>query len=274
MQQIPPLIVASRADPASLNIAHNLIHHHRFELEESSEDFRLYQTGEVRLAIVEKECIYLQPQDIPVNAGTIVFASKHRSSTQTPALTVHATGNLTGEALYGGNPEEVSKVEPFRINAALSAFKRAVEEAEVTIKVTMEATHHGPTNFPVPVCFVEIGSGPEQWADNVLGRIAADAAMSAARSKPPRGISAVGLGGTHYPAKHTRVCQKGDYLIGHVVSRHAFEAQITDPVLTDTFKRTVGDCKTAVLDWKGLRGDQRRRLLDKLSSWNIETVKV
>src|SRR5713101_8386667 len=98
MQQGPPLIVASRIDPASLNIAHNLIHHHRFELQESGEDSHLYQTGEVQLAIVEKECIYLQPQDLPVNPGTIVFASKHRSSTQTPALTVHATGNLTREA--------------------------------------------------------------------------------------------------------------------------------------------------------------------------------
>ncbi len=274
LQPAGPLIVSSKADPASVNIARNLIQHYGFKPREASQNPQLYQTRNVTLIIVEKECIYLQPQDIPDKASTLIFASKHRSNTQTPALTVHATGNLTREALYGGNPEEVSMVEPSRIHAALSSFTRGVENASLSIEVTMEATHHGPTNFPVPVCFIEIGSGPDQWVDNILGGVAADAAMSAATSKQASGTIAVGIGGTHYPTKHTRVCEKGDYLIGHVVSKHAFDAQLSDRVLTDIFKKTMGECKTAVIDWKGLKGTQRRSLLDKLSSWDIEPVRV
>ncbi len=274
MQPAGPLIVSSKTDPASLNIARNLIHHHGFKPREASQNSQLYAARNVTLVIVEKECIYLQPQDIPDKASTLIFASRHRSNTQTPALTVHATGNLTREAVYGGNPEEVSMVEPSRIHAALSSFTRGIENTGLSIEVTMEATHHGPTNLPVPVCFIEIGSGPDQWADNSLGRVAADAAMSAATSKQAIGTLAVGIGGTHYPTKHTQVCEKGDYLIGHVVSKHALDAQLSDRVLTDTFKKTIGECRTAVLDWKGLKGFQRRFLLDKLSSWNIEPVRV
>ncbi len=274
MQPAGPLILASKTDPASLNIAHSLIHHHGFNQQEARQDYELYEAGDITLAVVNKDCIYLQPQDIPWKATTIIFASKHRSNTQTAALTVHATGNLTREALYGGNPEEVSIVEPFRIQAALIALKRGVEKAKLTIEVTMEATHHGPTNFPVPVCFIEIGSQPDQWDDKSLGEVAADAAMSAATSKPASGSAAVGIGGTHYPTKHTQVCQDGQYQIGHVVSKYAFDANVSDRVLSDTFKKTMGDCKTAVVDWKGLKGDLRRSLLDKLSRWNIEAVRV
>ncbi len=274
MQPSGPLILASKTDPASINIAHSLIHHHGFKQQEARQDYQLYDSGDILLAVVNKDCIYLQPQDIPWKATTIIFASKHRSNTQTPALTVHATGNLTREALYGGNPEEVSIVEPFRIQAALIALKRGVEKAKLTIEVTMEATHHGPTNFPVPVCFIEIGSQPDQWDDKSLGEVAADAAMSAATSKPASGSAAVGIGGTHYPTKHTQVCQDGQYQIGHVVSKYAFDANVSDRVLSDTFKKTTGDCKTAVVDWKGLKGDLRRSILANLSSWNIEPVRV
>src|SRR5213593_2433675 len=100
-----PAIVASRSDPASLNIAQNLIQHHRFNQREETHGTQIYESGNVTLVIVEKECVHLQPEEIPIKSTSIIFASKHRSNTETPALTVHATGNLTREAIYGGNPE-------------------------------------------------------------------------------------------------------------------------------------------------------------------------
>ena len=138
----------------------------------------------------------------------------------------------------------------------------------------MEATHHGPSNFPVPVCFVEIGSTSEQWASPVLGEIAANAVVAAATSAPGKGINAVGFGGTHYPAKLTQACLEGDYLIGHAISRYAFDAQVSSQVLLDTFRKTKGECKTAIVDWKGLKGEQRRQLLNQISKWNIEPVRA
>ena len=274
MQSTGPTIIATKSDPASFNIAQNLIQQYGFSPQQSKGRWQEYEKRNLRLVIIEKELIFTETGDIPEDSNSIIFASKHRSNTQTPALTVHATGNLTKDASYGGRPEEVSIVEPHRIHSALVSLKNGVEKSDAGLEVTMEATHHGPSNLPVPVCFVEIGSTSEQWDSPVLGRIAADAVMAAATSISGKGINAVGFGGTHYPAKLTQACLRGDYLIGHVVSRYALDAQVSSQVLLATFRKTKGECKTAVVDWKGLKGEQRRHLLDKISEWNVEPVRA
>lgn len=269
-----PVIVASKSDPASYNIFQNLIKHHGFKPTlPSGEMSTVYESHEVHLVLVESDGIYVKPDQLPVAGDSLIFASKHRSSTNTPALTVHATGNLTREALYGGSPEEVSYVEPFRIRQALSAMVNETRMAGLQIEVTMEATHHGPTSFKVPVCFVEIGSTQEQWTDSRLGEIAATATMAAARNAQTAKTDTVGFGGTHYSDKLTRMCVESDFQIGHIVPRHAFDSQVSDQIILITFHKTRGICKTAVVDWKGLRGDQRRMLLDLLTSRDIEVVR-
>ena len=274
MKSTGPTIVATKSDPASFNIAQSLIQQHGFNAQIAKGKWQQYEKGNLRLVIIEEESIYADTGDIPEGSTSIIFASRHRSNTQTPALTVHATGNLTKDVSYGGRPEEVSIVEPHRIHSALVALKSGVESSRVGLEVTMEATHHGPSDFPVPVLFVEIGSTSEQWANPVLGKIAADAVMAAASSTFSKGINAVGFGGTHYPAKLTQVCLEGNYVIGHAVSRYAFDAQVSPQVLLETFKKTKGVCKTAVVDWKGLKGEQRRKLVDEISRWNIEPVRA
>lgn len=271
---IGPAIIASKTDPASLNIARNLIDHHKFTRTNPDQSGpAIYQTHDVAMVVLEKEGIYVQPQDLNLESSSIIFASKHRSSMNMPALTVHATGNLTREASYGGNPEQLSLVEPFRIRQALTALKREAQGANLKIEATMEATHHGPTSFHVPVCFVEIGSTLEQWQDPVLGRIVADATMAAARESHATRTNAVGFGGTHYSDKLTHMCTETDYQVGHIVPRHAFDTQVSERMLKETFQKTVGLCKTAIVDWKGLKGDQRRTLLDHLAAWDIEVVR-
>ena len=115
MQSTGPIIVATKSDPASFNIAQNLIQQHGFSPQRSKGRWQEYEKGNLRLVIIEKEPIFTERGDIPEDSNSIIFASKHRSNTQTPALTVHATGNLTKDASYGGRPEEVSIVEPHRI---------------------------------------------------------------------------------------------------------------------------------------------------------------
>ncbi len=276
MQSEKPLIVASSADQASLNIAQNIIQLTGITKQQAPNEHESYASkdSDIRLAILRKEVIYTEPGDLPETHGSIIFVSKHRSNTDTPALTVHATGNLTSEALYGGRAEEVSFVEPYRLQSALVTMNSEVKRLGVSIEVTMEATHHGPTSFPTPVCFVEVGSGPSQWGDPVLGGIAARAALAAAKTSRDTGRSVVGFGGTHYPTRQTKLSLEGAYQIGHVVSRYAFDRNVSDRILHDTFEKTVGGCRTALVDWKGLKGDQRRRLLDKLSEWNIEPVRL
>jgi D-aminoacyl-tRNA deacylase len=81
--------------------------------------------------------------------------------------------------------------------------------------------------------------------------------------------NAVGFGGTHYSAKLTRICLDNELAIGHIISRHSFDAGISKEILRQAFDRTVGGCETAVVDWKGLNGKQRQNLLSHLENWNV-----
>jgi D-aminoacyl-tRNA deacylase len=267
------MIIASRSDPASWNIAQVLVTKLGFE-REPGERIETYSKANVRLSVLEKLGIYVERSEIPSDVDTTIFVSKHVSSSGRAALTVHTTGNLTKEAKFGGNPEEVSHVDPSIIRRALRALKTGVSQAGVQIELTMEATHHGPTNLSMPVCFVEIGSGEKEWRDPVLGEIAANAVMSAIASVEEAAPTAVGFGGTHYSAKHTRICMEGDYAIGHLVSSHSFDGGVSERVIGDTFNKTTGSCNTAIVDWKGLHSNDRRKLIASLEAAGREIVRV
>src|SRR6267378_62971 len=131
------------------------------------------------LSIIDEPGIFAKPEIIPQGATSLVVASKHVSASGNPALAVHATGNRTHEALYGGNPEQLSFVDPLGIMRALRTLRIESAKKGLQIEVTMEAMHHGPTSFEIPVVFVEIGSGPLEWSDPALGEIGAMAAMAA-----------------------------------------------------------------------------------------------
>jgi D-aminoacyl-tRNA deacylase len=266
------MIVSSRVDPASCNIAQALITKIGFQ-KEPGQGIQAYSKGNVRLLVLEKLGIYAEPSEIPSDVGTTIFVSKHVSSSARPALTVHTTGNLTKEAKFGGNPEEVSHVDPSMIRRTLRALKSGVAQAGLQIEVTMEATHHGPTNLSMPVCFVEIGSGQKEWTDPVLGEITANAVMSATSKMEETYPTAVGFGGTHYSAKHTRICMEGDYAIGHLVSSHSFDGGVSERVIGDTFSKTTGSCNTAIVDWKGLHSNDRRKLIASLEAAGREIVR-
>jgi D-aminoacyl-tRNA deacylase len=266
------MIVSSRSDPASWNIAQALMTKIGFK-QEPGQRIDTYSKGNLRLLVLDKLGIFTDPNDIPSDVATTIFVSKHVSSSGRAALTVHTTGNLTKEAKFGGNPEEVSYVDPSIIRRALRALKAEVSQAGVQIEVTMEATHHGPTNLPMPVCFVEIGSGEKEWKDPAMGEIAANAVISAIEKMGETYPTAVGFGGTHYSAKHTRISMEGDYAIGHLVSSHSFDGGVSERVIADTFNKTTGSCNTAIVDWKGLHSNDRRKLIASLEAAGREIVR-
>lgn len=269
-----PIIVASESDPASLNIAENLIAKHGFAKIQDSTGVRNYEANSIRLVIVRKLGIYIEPEDIPRNASSIIFASKHVSASERPALTVHATGNLNKSAKFGGKPEQVSFVDPEMIKQGLRALAGGASSENLEIETVMEGTHHGPTSFSVPVCFVEIGSGEQQWTDPLLGRIAADSIMKTIGQISKSGVRAAGFGGTHYSEKHTGLNLGEEYSIGHLLPKHSLETGVSDAVLRDIFAKTTGGCSTAIIDWKGIKGNDRRRLVETLESWDINIIRI
>lgn len=279
MQSSPnTIIVASRSDQASLSIAQALVRHHGFSKtrDDGPSNLEVYEGERATLLLVDKECIYIELNDLPVSPTRIIFVSKHRSAQDHPALTVHTTGNLGSEAKYGGRPSEVSWVEPGTVKTALSELRMGVVEAGREMEVTMEATHHGPTSFKVPVCFIEIGSTSKEWTEPALGEIAAHAVAKAIEPSKRTFTNAVGFGGTHYSARHTRINldPNSEFAIGHLLPKHAFENGVSSIVLKEVFEKTIGGCKTALVDWDGLKGAHRKWLLDQLGSWDVEVVRL
>jgi D-aminoacyl-tRNA deacylase len=160
---------------------------------------------------VEGRLIHAERVDRGLDADLVVFLSRHTSIKPVPQLTVHATGNV-GEAALGGEADRVAPCPPAFMRAVL---RRLEALAPAGYRVSYERTHHGPTDLETPSCFVEIGSGPDQWTDPAAGEAVARAVLTA--TPDPLAIPLLGLGGTQYAARQTAVALSTRGAFGHIV---------------------------------------------------------
>jgi D-aminoacyl-tRNA deacylase len=207
-----------------------------------------------------------------VKIDLAIFASRHRSESGEPTLTVHWPGNPTSRADFGGNAKSLSLADPPRLRAALLALDEVREARNLTYAVSLEATHHGPTELGVPALFIEVGSTEEQWNDPQAAAAVSDAVWKTATAPLP-GKNAVGFGGGHYCNKQSLAIRKDGYAFGHILSKYFFE-EYDEEIVRMAFNRTIGECRTAVIDWKGVRGPEREKLLHTLNEMQIEVVRV
>ncbi len=131
-------------------------------------------------------------------------------------------------------------------------------------------THHGPlTN--VPTLFVEVGSTEAQWMNRQAAKAAASAAMAAARV-PTEAQTAVGFGGPHYAPAFTRLVLDQDLAIGHIAPNYVFP--LSPALIAQSVEKTEEKPRLAVIDWKGLKGRHREKLLGALRDLGLEVTKV
>lgn len=267
------LVASSTLDKAALNIADKLIKRHNFiETKEVFDGKPVYRCQDALLAFPKVESIYANNLDQKFKIDEIIFASRHRSETGKPTLTVHVPGNLTDQALYGGRPREIAWAHPQRMKSALSALAHLGKKLNLNYSISLEVTHHGPTEMRVPATFVEIGSSEAQWTDPNAGEAVAEAIWTAITS-PSKSPSAVGFGAGHYAPTHTRVTLERDIAVGHIMPKYALEKMDAEMVKM-CFRKTWGGCKHAVIDWKGIRGQTRSAVLEILKEMSIEVLRV
>ena len=265
------LIAASRFDPAALNIADKLITRYGFKaVGRYAGGGEVYQQDDIQLIYLDVDSVKVVDFEEVSNVEAVVFASRHRSESGEPTLTVHVPGNLTSEANYGGRPRELAWAWPQRMKNALRKLMALRGTLKTDYRVSLEATHHGPTALRAPVWFVEIGSSERYWGDEEAGAVVAEAIWASLTEKP-EGRGCVGFGGGHYSPKHTHLCLESDLAIGHIVPKYLLDS-VDSATLTEAFKKTWGGCNTAVIDWKGLKGSQRERLLAVLRKEEIAEV--
>lgn len=251
------LILASDTDPAAKNIFSRLMESQDFE--ESAEDSEVMIWKDIALTRIQGGVTSLT--DLPLPADEVIVASRHASESGKPSLTTHVPGEPDNK--------ELAIAAPFTLKTALRELNRANEELKLGWDVSLEATHHGPTGLSVPVTFVEIGSSPKQWKNPKAGKVAAHAVMAAAENRGS-GRTAIGLGGTHYARKHTRVTLRTDVGIGHIFPKY----QTLDKLLLEeALERTSGENPIFALDWKGLTSDLRDKIQGIASELGVEVVR-
>jgi D-aminoacyl-tRNA deacylase len=264
------LIIASKRDSAAQNIARKLITCNNLHAVDSLGE--LLRDGDVYLKFVQTDALYTNTLDVEFEPEAVIFVSRHRSESNEPALTVHWTGNPTGRADLGGSPKSLSPTDPPRLRSALLALDEGCEARKLSYAVTLEATHHGPTDLRVPTLFVELGSTEKEWNDEEACAVAAEAAWKAA-TKPLAGRLAVGFGGGHYCNKQSNAVRNDGYAFSHIFSKYFFEEYDAE-IIRMAYNLTRGECRTAVIDWKGIRGTERGKLLETLKEMGMEIVRV
>ncbi|MEM3617447.1 MAG: D-aminoacyl-tRNA deacylase [Candidatus Bathyarchaeia archaeon] len=267
------LIVASTKDLASVNITKQILGNYPFKLVKKGVYNAEVHGRKVELVILNEELVYAQNIAIlHPSIDLVIFVSRHSSLSGTPTLSVHTPGNL-GDADLGGIPRKVSIAPAAAMKTALSTMAQLVEERRLNYKVSYECTHHGPS-LDVPAMFAELGSTPKDWEDLKAAEVVAHATMRAVADFDKQTSRVVlGIGGPHYNEKFTKMALKDDIAFGHIVPKYA-AAKIDEAILRQCAERTLEKVEFAVLDWKGIKGEDKPNIVQLLNKIGLKFQKV
>ena len=255
------LIVASKKDVAGMNIAQEILK--RYEFEKTSDVFQdspvyieSFKGREFKLIFVNEDSVYAQFITDFFNPELLIFVSRHSSSSGIPTLSVHTPGNF-GESELGGLPRKISTAAASVMKDALLEMANLRAEAKLDYQVSYECTHHGPS-LDVPAMFIEVGSSLEQWKDLKAAEVVAHAAMVAASTKA-KYPAVLGIGGPHCSAKFTEIALKTQTASGHIIPKYVISS-LDREMVKQCVEKTVEEVKTAVLEWKGIKGVDKGNL--------------
>lgn len=209
---------------------------------------------------------------LPDEVEFYLVLSRHSSEAGVKSYTVHATGNFFDKVIAGGRPGELGiaypLVEWFLLRSLYNLSKEEHKREEY--EVSYEATHHGPTNLSKPIVFIEIGSSPAEWIDIKNHAVIGEAVKLLIERYPsiPSCNVCIGVGGGHYPRKHTELALREDYCYGHIASKHVLD-YLDASIIALMVKRTLGDVKYMLVERKSTRREHRELLEEFANTNNI-----
>jgi D-aminoacyl-tRNA deacylase len=257
------VVVATRTDPASINIAERLLELATWEDEGGlCHRFRNY-----RLVVLGEKLITLRGTEerlkgMGLSPGLIVFASRHQAKDGTPRLCGHFSGN-SGEAVMGGSSRELAAAAPGALKSfILNLASDPIEGFEITV----EATHHGPTDLSTPSFFAEIGSTETEWSNPEAGNAVVRSILGLEDLSVPVFL---GFGGGHYVNRQNRLLIETKIAFGHLFSN--YQAEDLDHSIVYQAARKSG-AEGAYLDRKSLRSAEKKRISEALDEIGIEMM--
>jgi D-aminoacyl-tRNA deacylase len=262
-------VICSTQDRASQNIKNSLLILRKWDTINSGCDYSIFEFKNFRIIETKESLIYQDGLDKKISecgfpANLIIFASKHKSKDGRAILTVHFTGNVN-EAKFGGKKKRLAVAAPQAMRSLLRSIKMLAENEEY--EVTLECTHHGPSDVDVPSVFIEIGSNEKQWLDEVAGRIVANAILMFKEDDSP---VAVGFGGTHYAPRQTTLMFETEVAFGHIFPGHALD-DLDEDMIRQAFIKSMADF--AYFDRKSMKAGQREKLRATIEGIGYEVLK-
>ena len=266
------LIIASKKDPAGVNITTNLSQFREnpvlSSMKPDSPIFDFY--------LVEDEIIYTENLDLEkINRyDFIIFASRHRSEKNEKTLSIHVPGNWR-KAELGGESGKVCKSSALFQKFLFEKLHEIAKEYNLSkYKLTLECTHHGPL-IEKPCVFIEIGSTETEWQDRQAGFILAKTisdTIKEFKENPYREI-AIGIGGPHYCPNFNKIQERSNVALSHIIPGYVIP--LSEGMIKEAIEKTEEEIDFAVLDWKGIgRAEQRQEVLNILDKLYISYRKT
>lgn len=265
------LFIASSLDPAGENLVDTLFRY--IDFKRLSPSLYVARDREWFLKIVDIDITNTDYVDKDFEVDVNIFLSRHSSQAGLKTLSVHPTGNPNREAGLGGMPESLPPCHPLLMAETLKKLYMYSVEAGLDYLVTMEVTHHGPTELRNPSFFVEIGSSISEWTDVKAADIIINTILDVVESFSLGGYGSggkifVGFGGPHYAPRFTNAVLNKNYVVGHILSKYSVEKGVSQNIILDAFRKSM-DAKYALIDWKGLKGRYRKDLLGLLEEYGL-----
>ena len=270
-----PDIIFSSLDKASQTIFQQIIFNFNFEeLNETFEGNKIYVNNNIRLITTNKPLIYSDHLDL-LKSDLLIFASRHKSDSGNPSLLVHCTGNWGNDAKFGGNPRELGNSVGSAIKIALMELQNQKEILELDrFDVSIEVSHHGPTQLITPLIFIELGSTPKDWGNKTGALAVANAIIKVAKSNK-KFKNYIGIGGSHYAPKFTKLVINPNlnFTISHIIPKYMLD-YINRDMISKSIDRSMEKIEKFVLDWKGMNSNQRQKIILLIESINYEYEKA
>lgn len=266
-----PAIVFSAKDPAGCNIFERLCESWPVRQIDQIGPMAAWE-GPKGTKIVRVDCEIVRPDFLEqwLKPDLWVFASKHRSEAKRPTLTVHTCGVFSQDVSVGGRPRQLAVAPAGAMKAAL---QHLAEHAVPGYEVSLEVTHHGPTNLAAPMMFVEVGSSEAQWADRKAAAVAASAVVAVCESYRPAKEATIGFGGGHYCPTFTKRELATETAYSHIAAKYVCElldAELVHQMVTRSHERVAH----AAIDWKSFNATERTRITDLCEKAGLEWAKA
>jgi D-aminoacyl-tRNA deacylase len=263
------LIVTSSEDPASMNIRARLLERSGWSDKGSfdahpamtRDDFLMVQVDRIHL---EEELIDERvSKALGTTAEVVIFASRHRSESKIPTLTVHPIGNFSSADL-GGRTRTLCRSAPQLMTSALRTL--SAKGKGLGFNISFETTHHGPF-VNSPAFYIEIGSHEELWGREDAAEAIAESIVSVKDEGYPVIICA---GGGHYAPRFTEVALSKKVAIGHMAANYALDALKSD-MIEQMASKSAGATKI-YFHKKGMPKPAYRELQQRFASCGLEEI--